>query len=120
VYGVVEIAGHQYKVKPGDQIDVQKLNAEEGKSLEFNDVLFIGGEKPLVGLPTVAGASVKAHIVRHDRDRKMIIFKRKPGLSRSKNGHRQHYTALVITEINDGQGNTAKIDSKSKAASKIK
>jgi large subunit ribosomal protein L21 len=99
MYGVVEIKGHQYRVKEGDLIDVQKIDAEIGTTLEFNEVLFIGGDSPKVGAPTVAGAKVTAEVVRQARSRKVIVFKRKPGAYRKKNGHRQHYTALRIKEI---------------------
>ena len=99
MYGIVEIKGHQYRVKTGDLIDVQKIEAEVGSTVEFTDVLFIGGEKIKVGAPNVAGAKVKAEVVRQARSRKVIVFKRKPGAYREKNGHRQHYTALRIKEI---------------------
>lgn len=118
MYSIVEIGGHQYKVQPGDIIDVQKLEGEEGADLAFDRVLFVGGEKAAVGAPLVAGAQVKAKVIRQGRSRKMIIFKRKPGAYQKKNGHRQPYTGLLITEVNDGQGGSAKIDSKSDIAKK--
>lgn len=99
MYGVVEIKGHQYRVKAGDVIDVQKLEAEVGSKVEFDQVLFIGGNAPKVGTPVVAGAKVVAEVVRQARSRKVIVFKRRPGTYRKKNGHRQHYTALKITEV---------------------
>ncbi len=119
MYSVVEIAGHQYRVQAGDVIDVEKLKDEAGTNVEFDSVLFVGGENTHVGLPTVNGAKVTAKVIKHDRSRKIIIFKRKPGLSRRKNGHRQQYTSLLITEINDGNGSTAKIDAESKNAKKF-
>lgn len=103
MYGVVEISGHQYRVSPGDLIDVEKLDAKEGTDIEFDQVFFIGGDKPAVGLPVVDGAKVKARVIKHDRSKKQIIFKRKPGKYRKKNGHRQQYTALLITGI-EGAG----------------
>ncbi len=118
MYGVVEIGGHQYKVKAGDLIDVQKLTEEAGNTVDFDKVLFVGGDKAVVGTPTVAGAKVTAKVVKHDRSKKLIIFKRKPGAYKKKNGHRQPYTALLITELADGQGNTDKIDPKSDTAKK--
>ena len=100
MYGVVEIAGHQYKVQKGDIIDVQKLEAKEGEKVTFDKVLFIGGDTVKVGAPTVSGASVTAEVVRHDRSRKIIVFKRKRrGGRRVKNGHRQHFTCLKITDV---------------------
>ena len=119
MYGIVEIGGHQYKVQPGDLIDVQKLSEEAGTTLELDKVLFVGGDSAQIGTPTVAGASVKAKIIRHDRSRKVIVFKRKPGGYQRKKGHRQEYSALLITELTDGSGKTEKIDAKSKAATKF-
>ncbi len=119
MYGIVEIGGHQYKVQPGDLLDVQKLNDEEGSTIELNKVLFVGGkDQPLVGAPTVDGATVTAKIIKHDRSRKIIVFKRKPGGYKRKKGHRQNYTALLITELNNGNGKTEKIDAKSATAVK--
>lgn len=108
MYGVVAIKGHQYRVKSGDIIDVQKIEGNEGDTLELTDVLFIGGDKPVVGKPIVQGAKITATIVRQARERKKIVFVRKPGKYQKKNGHRQHYTCLKITELSDGQGNSQK------------
>lgn len=118
MYGVVEIGGHQYKVNAGDLIDVEKLAKDAGSTIELDQVLFIGGSNPVVGVPTVSGAKITAKVIMHDRSRKIIVFKRKPGTYKRKNGHRQHFTALLITEINDGKGNVAKIDAASKNAQK--
>ncbi len=118
MYGIVEIAGHQYKVAAGDLIDVDKLTQEAGSSLEIEKVLFIGGETPLVGTPTVAGAKITAKVLKHDKSRKVLVFKRSPGRYRKRQGHRQQYTALLITEIADGQGNSSQIDKDSAAAQK--
>lgn len=118
MYGIVEIAGHQYKVQAGDLIDVEKLAKDAGSTIALDQVLFIGGDKPMVGAPVVKGAKVSAKVIMHDRSRKLIVFKRKPGGYKRRNGHRQHFTALLITEINDGAGNVAKIDNASKNAQK--
>lgn len=118
MYSVVEIKGHQYKLKAGDLIDVEKIDLEEGKTITFDSVLLIGGgAKTIVGAPTVGGAKVTATVVRQARTRKILVLKRKPGAYRRKNGHRQCYTALLITEINDGQGGVTKAEPK-KAAKK--
>ena len=119
MYSIVEISGHQYKVKAGDVIDVQKLTDEAGTAIDIDQVLFVGGENTIIGKPTVAGAKVTAHVIKHDRSKKVIVFVRKPGKYRKKNGHRQHYTSLLITELNDGNGNTSKIDAASKNATKF-
>lgn len=119
MYGVVEIKGHQYRVSAGDVIDVEKMEGEVGSSVDLDKVLFIGGEKALIGTPVVKGAKIKAKVVRQDRDRKLLVFKRSPGSWRRRKGHRQHFTCLVITEVNDGNGNVAKIDTASKTATKF-
>ena len=119
MYGIVEVSGHQFKVVPGDLIDIEKVDLEVGKSLEINKVLFIGGDNPLIGLPTVPGATVKAQVVKQAKSRKILIMKKKPAGKRSKSGHRQPYSALLITEINDGKGNVKKIDKECKNAQKF-
>ncbi len=118
MYGVVEISGHQYRVEAGDVLDVQKLTDEAGSTVELDQVLFVGGDNAVIGKPTVSGAKVVAKVIKHDRSKKILVFKRKPGAYKRKNGHRQHYTSLLITEIQDGSGNTAKIDADSAAAKK--
>ena len=118
MYGVVEIAGHQYRVQAGDIIDVQKLAAEVGSDVTLDKVLFVGGEKTAVGTPLVSGATVTAKVIKTDRSRKLLVFKRKPGMYKKRKGHRQHYTSLFITELNDGQGGTSKVDAKSEKAKK--
>lgn len=114
MYTVVEIKGHQYKLAAGDLIDVEKIEAEVGSTVTFDQVLLVGGAKTLVGAPTVGGAKVTAKVVKQGRTRKIFVLKRKPGAYRRKNGHRQCFTGLLITEINDGQGGVTKAEAKSK------
>lgn len=114
MYTVVEIKGHQYKLAAGDLIDVEKIEAEVGTSVTFDKVLLVGGTKTLVGAPVVGGATVTAKVVKQGRTRKILVLKRKPGGRRVKNGHRQCFTGLLITEINDGQGGVAKAEAKAK------
>lgn len=119
MYTVVEIKGHQYKLSAGDMIDVERIEAEEGATVTFDQVLLVGGgAKTLIGAPTLGGAKVTAKVVRQGRTRKILVLKRKPGGRRVKNGHRQCYTGLLITEINDGQGGVMKAEAKAKAAKK--
>jgi large subunit ribosomal protein L21 len=118
MYSVVQIGAHQFMVQPGDIIDVQKLENQEGESINLDQVLFVGGEAPLIGKPTVSGATVKAQVIRQGRERKKIVFIRKAGLTKKKRGHRQPYTGLLITEISNGQGKSVKIDTASKNATK--
>ncbi|MBF0208308.1 MAG: 50S ribosomal protein L21 [Oligoflexia bacterium] len=75
MYGVVEISGHQYKVAPGRLLDVDKLDELAGGTIELDKVLFIGGEGPIVGSPVVKGALVKAKVIKHARDRKILMIK---------------------------------------------
>ena len=108
MYGVVEISGHQYRVKAGDVIDVQKIEGESGTNLNFDRVLFVGGESVQVGTPLVAGANVKAQVIRQGKSKKLLGARRSPGLYFKRKNHRQLYTALLITELSDGQGKTDK------------
>lgn len=114
----MEIAGHQYKMAAGRIVDVELLKAEAGGTLELGNILFIGGDNPQVGLPTVAGAKITAKVIRHGRGPKILMMKRKQRVGHKKKGHRQSFTSLLITEITDGQGNTSTIDPQSKEAQK--
>ena len=118
MYSVVEIAGFQYKVRPGDMLDVQKLDIEAGKDTTFTKVFFIGGENTIVGKPTISGAQVVARVLKHDKADKIRILKRRPGRYAKRKGHRQQFTALLITEVTDGQGKAKKIEASHKLAEK--
>lgn len=104
MYAVVRTGGKQYRVQPGQTLDVELLPAEAGGEVEFQDVLLIGdGETVKVGSPTVPGARVTADVVDEGRDRKVISFKYKAKTrSRTKKGHRQPFTRLTIKEIVGG------------------
>ncbi len=115
---IVEIQGHQYKVQPGDLIDVELMNCEAGSTVDLDQVLFVGGDNPLVGKPTVNGAKVSAKVIAHDRSRKMIVLKRSPGKYQRKNGHRQNFTALLITKVDNGAGQSVEIAKDHKNAQK--
>jgi len=101
MYAVVETGGKQYKVTVGETIDVERLKAEIGETVQLDRVLMVAdGEKVQVGSPVVDGASVSATVVDHDRARKVIVFKyRAKQRYRRKTGHRQDYTRLRIDEI---------------------
>ncbi|MCL0072782.1 50S ribosomal protein L21 [Dehalococcoidia bacterium] len=100
-YAVVAAGGKQYRVSPGQVIDVEQIPGDEGAAVELDKVLLItGGEKIIAGQPALDGARVKATIVRQDRHRKVIVFKYKSKVRyRRKRGHRQPYTRLMIDEI---------------------
>ena len=118
MYGIVEISGHQYQVSPGTVLDVEKLEQAEGSTINLEDILFIGGAVPVVGMPKVKGAKVVAKVIKHDRSRKLLVLKRKAGKWMKKKGHRQEYTSLFVTEIHDGQGKSLKVEAESKEAKK--
>jgi len=107
MYAIVEIAGQQFKVEAGKKIFVHRLEAEEGKELEFDQVLLIDEDgRVTVGEPTITGASIEGKVIDHVRGDKVIVFKkkRKKGY-RIKNGHRQNFTQVEIISIN-GKGST--------------
>lgn len=102
MYAIVKTGGKQYRVSPGDELNVELLaGAEVGGEVVFDEVLMVGGDTPAIGCPRVEGASVKAKVLENGRDRKIIIFKsrRRKGY-RKKRGHRQSFTRVKISEIN--------------------
>jgi large subunit ribosomal protein L21 len=100
MYAVIQTGGKQYKVAKGDKLRVEKLLGNPGDTVTFDQVLLVGGETMKLGQPTVAGAKVEAKITAQDRDKKIIVFKfRRRKNYRRKNGHRQPFTALEVTEI---------------------
>jgi len=100
MYAVIKTGGKQYRVSEGEKVCVEKLNGQVGDTLEFNEVLMIGGENVTVGKPFVEGAKVSAEIVAQDRARKLIVFKFKRRKKyRRKAGHRQPYTELMVRSI---------------------
>jgi len=105
MYALVEASGKQYKVVPGQVIEVDRLSVEEGSQVELDKVLLVAdGESVTVGKPLVEGAKVVAEAVGESRGKKVIVFKYKPKVRyRRKKGHRQLYTRLAIKEISLGQ-----------------
>ena len=101
MYAVVNIAGQQFKVTQGQQLFVHRLEAEEGQSVEFKEVLLLDNNGTVqVGTPTVAGVSVKATINSHVKGDKVIVFKKKRRKGyRVKNGHRDFLTNITIDGI---------------------
>lgn len=101
MYAVVNIAGQQFKVTQGQQLFVHRLEAEEGQSVEFKEVLLLDDNGTVqVGTPTVAGVSVKATINSHLKGDKVIVFKKKRRKGyRVKNGHRDFLTNITIDAI---------------------
>lgn len=105
IYAVVETGGKQYKVSPGQTVDVEKLSVD-GDTVELDRVYLVAdGDEVAVGRPTIEGAKVLATVVDVGKKDKVIVFKYKPKVRyRRKKGHRQPFTRLAIKEIVVGQG----------------
>lgn len=101
MYAIVISGGKQHRVQNGDLIKVEKLEGEVGSKITLAEVLLVGGEgETKIGQPMVDGAKVEAEIVRHGRDRKVLVFKKKRRKNyRRLHGHRQPFTHLKITGI---------------------
>ena len=119
MYGIVEVGGHQYQVRPGELMDVDRLTAKAGEDIVLDQVLMLAGDDIVVGTPTIAGAKVTARVLSHGRGEKIRVLKRRPGQYKKVRGHRQEFTALLVTQIDDGKGHVEKIDPKSKEATKF-
>ena len=100
MYAVIKTGGKQYRVSEGDEIFVEKLEVEDGKDVTFNEVLMIDGK---IGTPYLDGASVTGTVLKHGKSKKIRIFKykNKSRSNRKTQGHRQPYTKIKITKIND-------------------
>ena len=116
MFAVIKTGGKQFRVAADEMLAVSKLAGEAGDQVTFSDVLVLGGDAPKYGAPLVDGATVVAEIVEQKRGPKIIVFKkRRRHNSRRKNGHRQDFTLVRITEIlTDG----AKPSGEKKAAKK--
>ncbi|EKK20712.1 LSU ribosomal protein L21p [Fructilactobacillus florum 8D] len=101
MYAIIVTGGKQYKVAEGDSIFVEKLEAQAGDQVVFDQVVFVGGDHAQVGTPVVSGATVEATVEKQGKDKKITIFRYKPKKgAQSKKGHRQPYTKLKIEKIN--------------------
>lgn len=101
MYAIIVTGGKQYKVSEGDVVFIEKLDAAEGDTVKFDQVLAIGGENTVIGTPVVEGASVEAKVVAQGKAKKVIVFKYKPKKGeKTKQGHRQPYTKVQIEKIN--------------------
>ncbi len=103
MYAIVEIAGQQFKVEENKYIYTHKLNSEEGAAVEFDKVLLVdNADNVSVGAPTVEGAKVTGKVLGHVKGEKVIVFKKKRRKGyRVKNGHRQHFTKVLIEGISN-------------------
>lgn len=101
MFAVLKTGGKQYKVQAGDVLRVEKLAANAGDKIQFNDILMVGGETLTVGAPLVAGAAVQAEVIDQIKGEKVIHYvkrRRKHSSQRTK-GHRQHLTLVRVTDI---------------------
>jgi len=105
MYAVVETGGKQYRVVPGQIIDVESLDFAEGETVNLDRVLLIGdGDKVVLGKPTIEGASVTATSQGNGRGKKVIVFKYKPKVRyKRRTGHRQTFTRIRIDQIISGK-----------------
>ena len=101
MYAIVEIAGQQFKVAKDQKVYVNRLKEDEGKKVTFHNVLLLeDGKNVTVGAPAIDGAAIEAKVVKHLKGDKVIVFKKKRRKGyRTKNGHRQYLTELVIEGI---------------------
>jgi large subunit ribosomal protein L21 len=100
MFAVIKTGGRQYRVVPDDVLEIGKIAGDVGTIVQLGEVLLVGGEEPVLGTPTVAGATVAAEVLQHKRGPKVISFKkRRRKNSRRKRGYRDEITVLRITEI---------------------
>ncbi len=101
MYAIIATGGKQYYVKEGDVILVEKLDANEGDTVEITEVLAVGNEGDLkLGTPVVAGAKAVLKVLGQGKGKKIIVFKYKPKKGyRRKTGHRQPYTKVAVEKI---------------------
>lgn len=101
MFAVLKTGGKQYKVQSGDTLRVEKLAADAGEKVQFNEILMLGGDAPVVGAPFVDGAAVQAEVVDQIKGEKVIHFvkRRRKHSSKRTKGHRQQLTLLRVTEI---------------------
>ena len=100
-FAIIQTGGRQYHVQEGDTIRVESLPRDEGDTVELNEVLMVSNDGVVtVGTPTVPGVKVVTQVVGQGKNRKVIVFKYKAKTRyRRKNGHRQTYTALKVSDI---------------------
>ena len=104
MYAVFETGGKQYKAAKGDIVWVEKLPVEPGKAVTFEALVLSDGDKVQIGTPTVKGVKIKAKVVEHGKEKKVVVYKYKSKDNyRKKQGHRQPYTKLEITGITTGK-----------------
>jgi|TARA_B110000438_G_scaffold236167_1_gene233158 large subunit ribosomal protein L21 len=116
-FAIIETGGKQYKVSASKILEVEKLDAEKGKIIQFKNILLLNDDKNTeIGNPNIKGAIVEAKLLDTVKDRTVLIFhKRRRKHSRKKNGHRQRHAKIQITKILSKDGKViaeAKIETK--------
>src|SRR5210317_524846 len=101
MFAVLKTGGKQYKVQAGDILRVEKLAADAGETVQFNEILMVGGDKPVIGAPRVEGAAVQAEVIDQIKGEKTINFvkRRRKHSSKRTVGHRQKLTLIKVTDI---------------------
>jgi large subunit ribosomal protein L21 len=101
MFAVIKTGGKQYKVQSGDMLRVERIAANAGETVQFNEVLMLGGDKPVLGVPMVKDAGVQAEVVDQIKGEKVINFvkRRRKHSSKRTKGHRQKLTLVKITDI---------------------
>jgi large subunit ribosomal protein L21 len=100
MYAIFETGGKQYKAAKGDIVFIEKLAEEPGKLVSFDALVVSDGDDIQIGTPTVKGAKVRAKVIEHGKEKKVVIFKYKPKRNfRKKQGHRQPFTQVLIEKI---------------------
>lgn len=103
MYAIIKTGGKQYRVQKDDVFKIEKINAEAGDTVTFDEVIAVGGDTLTVGTPFVEGTAVHAEVVEQGKNDKVIIYKYKAKKDyRKKNGHRQPYTLVKVTDIVSG------------------
>ncbi|MBP8743414.1 MAG: 50S ribosomal protein L21 [Acidaminococcaceae bacterium] len=103
MYAIIQTGGKQYRVSEGDVVSIEKLTAAEGEEVVFDQVLTVVSDSDIkIGKPVVEGAKVTAKVVEHGKGKKILVFKYKAKSNyRKRQGHRQPYTKVEISKIED-------------------
>lgn len=101
MYAIVETGGKQYKLEEGRYLDIELLDAKENEKVVFDKiVMLVNGKKSKIGQPYVAGATVEGKVLKHDKAKKIIVYKQRPKKGyRKKQGHRQQFTRVMVSKI---------------------
>mgnify|MGYP001240080418 CR=1 FL=1 len=100
MYAIVQHGGHQYRLEPGQTVEVERLAAAAGDTFTFEHVLFVSGDAPRIGAPVVDGATVTATVLGDFKGDKIVVQRYKPkNRYKVRTGHRQNYTRLKVESI---------------------